>query len=282
VTLPPHVPPGDSAGEPLPPEPDTERAVVEGGGPERINPLEERSKGAASAADRWAHRRGEPRVFALFWTMFLMSAALLTVLVDRMPRGLDAAHVRTPSRVLMVLVATGLVLLWPMVRLSQASPRRPALAALIDVFVILLPMQAVLWPTTFIAGWGWTVTAWVSATLACWTLLLGGVIGVATRTPWTEPRTLWMIVCAAIALGGPAFWTLSQLAGAPEVRGALLASPLSAVYVLTSPAGNTAPAPPPGMWLAAAIVLGASVPLWVWAACPAPRAVAGPARGGYN
>ena len=51
--------------------------------------------------DRWAHRRGEPRMLALFWSIYLFGAAISTVM--RIPvLGMPDLHVvRNASRMLL-------------------------------------------------------------------------------------------------------------------------------------------------------------------------------------
>ena len=54
----------------------------------------------------------------------------------------------------MIAISAGICVLWPMVRLSQELPRgRRFGSALLDVLVVGVPVQMVLWPLSLLAGW---------------------------------------------------------------------------------------------------------------------------------
>ena len=108
--------------------------------------------------DPWAHRKGEPRVFALLWAMYLLIAAVLTVFSVR-----ALGYPRTSQFVfgglsMLTVAMVGIMLLWPALRLGQATPERPTTAALFDLAVVLLPVHAIVWPLSMLTGWPWTVT----------------------------------------------------------------------------------------------------------------------------
>src|SRR5262245_41002258 len=100
----------------------------------------------AAPSDPWAHRRGEPRTLAALWLLFLFAATILSVGAVGL-FGLVSTDVYRPAaRVMLEIVTIGVVVLWPMVRLSQEAPKFPLRAMLGDCLVILLPTQAVIWP----------------------------------------------------------------------------------------------------------------------------------------
>src|SRR5262245_56761146 len=67
----------------------------------------------------WSHRRGEPRTFAAIWLLFLFAATILSVGAVGL-FGLVSTDVYRPAaRVMLEIVTVGVVILWPMVRLSQ-------------------------------------------------------------------------------------------------------------------------------------------------------------------
>ena len=115
----------------------------------------------ATRHDRWAHRRGEPRLFAFLWTLFLLGATLLGFGSLGAIGMIDAGTYRAVARVILVSVAVGVVVVWPMTRLSQVTPaRRATRAAFIDFIVIALPLQAVVLPQVFLP-FGWSkVIVW--------------------------------------------------------------------------------------------------------------------------
>src|SRR5947207_1904454 len=77
-------------------------------------------------ADPWAHRRGEPRIFAFLWTLFLFAATGFTFMAAVSMGGTSADVMRPATRALLAVTAAGVVLIWPMVRLSQAPDEHPA------------------------------------------------------------------------------------------------------------------------------------------------------------
>src|ERR1043166_1453153 len=95
--------------------------------------------------DPWAHRRGEPRTFAALWLLFLFAATILSVGAVGIFGLMSTDVYRPAARVMLEIVAIGVVVLWPMVRLSQAAPAFPLRAMLGDAVVVLVPAQAVIW-----------------------------------------------------------------------------------------------------------------------------------------
>src|SRR5437867_4288680 len=75
--------------------------------------------------DPWSHRRGEPRLFAFLWTLFLFAATGITFMTAVSLGGNSADVMRPATRALLALTGAGVVLLWPMVRLSQAPDEHP-------------------------------------------------------------------------------------------------------------------------------------------------------------
>ena len=111
--------------------------------------------------DRWAHRRAEPRTLGFLWAMFILLAGLSTigVLLVRGPWALlDEEVYQYAARTMLLSVAIGVALLWPMARLSQTVSLResPASAMFKDLLAILPPVQAVVWAQV-VARAGWTI-----------------------------------------------------------------------------------------------------------------------------
>lgn len=187
----------------------------------------------------WSHRKGEPRVFALLWTAFLMAATLL------MFASLSAAWVVTPesyrpaAQSLLMVVILGVVVLWPMTRLCQAPPRERALSATLkDMVVVLLPVQALVWPHTLriLSGWPAGVVAAVSLSTISWGLVAGGVLAIAQVTSGGRTgvaRTVWMLVILLLVLGAPAWLALT---GAMRVDQMDSSSPGTTLGWMFSPA----------------------------------------------
>lgn len=230
--------------------------VSESGGVDPI-PVPDAPRREVSRYDRWAHRRGEPRVFALLWTVYLMLATGLALAAIGV-RGQVTVDVYRPiAQVLLVTVAAGVVLVWPLVRLSQARPSRSgAWAAMTDYFVVVLPVQAIVWPQAFLTAWSLDALGAVSVMLASWGLLVAGMLAWAlgpglgredrTRVPGSA---VWMAVWVALVSGGPVVGQVLAGSGTPP-NGAMLTSPLTAVHALTGglPVGTLGSSVTAGQW----------------------------------
>ncbi len=222
-------------------------------------------------ADRWAHRRGEPRLLTLCWSIYLLIAAIITVFSVQFI-GLNQPNMfQNSTRALMVMTAAGLTILWPMVRLSQAPALRPVRGAFSDFFALMLPAQAIVWPTMLLTSWSWEVTGGVSLLLFSWAALLGAMIAIGAARQPSWRRSIWMAMCLVV-VGGVA---VSQLIGAilkitptPTVW---LASPFTAIYALTDAPSGLAPTMTGQEWLASIAPLALATPLWALAAIFAPR-----------
>lgn len=146
--------------------------------------------------DRWAHRRAEPRTLAFLWAMYILMAGLLTigVLLFRGPWALlDKEVYQYAARTMLLCVALGLCVLWPMVRLSQSVPlrERASGALLKDMLVLLPPMQAVVWAQAAArAGWAIDLIAAMALSLVAYPMIVGAMMALILRprVPLSEPR----------------------------------------------------------------------------------------------
>ncbi|MFI4917321.1 MAG: transcription elongation factor GreA [Phycisphaerales bacterium JB060] len=137
--------------------------------------------------DRWAHRRAEPRTLAFLWAMYILLAGLLTigVLLFRGPWALlDKGVYQYAARAMLLSVAVGLAVLWPMVRLSQSASLRERSAAAFfkDLLVLVPPTQAVVWAQAAArAGWAIDLIAAIALSLAAWPMIAGLVLALVLR-----------------------------------------------------------------------------------------------------
>lgn len=223
--------------------------------------LEESGSVAPLSDEAWSHRRGEPRLLVLCWAVYLLAASGATIM--RLPQMgfAEPRFVQGAARVLMVLIAGGLTLLWPMVRLSQASPRRPRTAALVDYFALSVPLCAVLWPVTWLGRWDWRVTAAVLAMLGAWGLCVAGVVAMGTRGSSGAGRTGWAIAVVIALAAGPVIGAM--LSGVvTDASWAFYASPMTGVFALTSEGASLTVVMRPLEWWAALGPLAAACVLW--------------------
>lgn len=206
--------------------------------------------------ERWAHRKGEPRTLVLLWTMFLMASAAVTVFsvgVLGMPQ---RVQFQPAARAMFAMAAIGLCVLWPMVRLSQAAPSRPLRAVWLDIASLILPAQAIVWPTKLLTGWSWEVLAGCAAAQASWTVLVGAMIGTALRGGAARPigaRTGWMGAVLLVVGGAPALLLLGGLLGVTPGEAGWLASPLTVSHTLTASLSGLSPGMTRAEWAAVAL-----------------------------
>jgi len=163
-----------------------------------------------SEADKWSHRRGEPRNFAFLWAIYLMLGSIIALGVV-LSGGIITLDAYQPlSRGLVVTLAIGVMVFWPLMRLSQAAPDESApIAVLKDLAIVLIPLQAVVWPQMVLARWTPDIVLATSLAMIAWAFLIGGLLAMGTRSNATW-RSAWMATIVALVVGGA---TLSVLAG---------------------------------------------------------------------
>lgn len=258
--------------------------------PQPLGPVLPTSEGPQVKVDRWAHRRGEPRTFAVLWLFFLMGATLITI-GSAGVIGLVSTDVYRPmARVMLVLAAGGVSVLWPMTRLSQVIPHQPAKAVVVDLVVLLFPLHLMIWPQTlpWMASWTLATTAALAASCTAWSLLIGALLGSALQdvsrrefsgsaAPGASAighrpsaaRSVWMGVFIVLA-GAGVVVGLFAASGTPEAsastdgRGAWMWSPMSAVWELTADQSWTGWATVLGATHRTALVVTAGIALIAW------------------
>ncbi|MCA9293511.1 MAG: hypothetical protein KDA20_06835 [Phycisphaerales bacterium] len=214
----------------------------------------------AGTQDPWAHRKGEPRVFALLWAVYLLVAAVLTVFSVR-----ALGYPRTSQFVfgglsMLTLALVGIMLLWPALRLCQAKPALPTTSALLDLAVVLLPVHAIVWPLSMLTGWPWTVTVGLLLLVTGWGMVAAGVIAITVQQTQRggvhASRLLAIIVLLVLCIAPPAFRVLAMQAGhwAPSLVD--LASPLSAPWALALAPEGYFPVMTRQGWLASIVPVG--------------------------
>ena len=230
-----------------------------------------------SPDDPWAHRKGEPRLFALFWCIFLMLSALLTLFAVRNLGAPTSLQHQRGAKAMLTLVVVGICVLWPLTRLSQASPERQSRATLFDLLVLLLPVQGVVWPMPILTNWRWSVVGGLVTMLCCWTLLIGAIVRLGL-TSQDSARRLWaMTLCLIVVGAAPLVWIGLGMLGATGIQGLLLASPLSAIHALTSAPSGFTPSMTRIEWLAA--LAPAALALFVFMSATLTGAPPGDAKG---
>ncbi|MCP3981514.1 MAG: hypothetical protein GY716_19625, partial [bacterium] len=114
---------------------------------------------------------------------------------------------------MLLCLASGLMIGWPLLRLSQTRSAAPIRQTVLDLVVILSMVQVIIWPLRLVTTWSLSRTAAIDATLAGWTLLAGAVVTAAITTDRRGPRNLAMIACMAMCLLGPALGVAGVMRG---------------------------------------------------------------------
>ncbi|RMH11215.1 MAG: hypothetical protein D6695_09685 [Planctomycetota bacterium] len=188
----------------------------------------------------WDHRRGEPRTFALAWTIFLMLATLVMFSTLGAARVVTIDIYRPAVQALLLTITAGIVVLWPMTRLSQESPRTDICGSIArDLVVLLVPTQALIWPQTLrmLGAWPLSQTAALSVSQASWAIVIGGILALALIF---DPRGrdivrgAWMVVILLLVLGVPMLQVLlgaiGPAASTDHSAAAFMCSPLLAAF----------------------------------------------------
>lgn len=198
-----------------------------------------RRGGSGRHADPWAHRRGEPRVFAFCWMIYLLLALSGSVLWVLRSSDLTSDSYSPAARIMLVVLAAGSCVLWPMTRLSQRGPEGNVLGhTFLDLVVVLVPAQVVVWPMSFLARWPLDVVAGVSLLLASWTALIGGVLAVAQTTLGDHrdesargvARSVWMGVVLVLVGVGPVCIGVLEAMSRPVPGWLASMSPFTGIY----------------------------------------------------
>lgn len=187
----------------------------------------------------WSHRRGEPRVFALIWMLYLMgvTALMFASLSDAV--FVSPSITRPAARGMLLATIAGIVLLWPGIRLSQYPAERPVRCVLRDLFVVLIPAQAVIWPHALreLGDWSFSVLIALAGVFAAWGLLTGGILAMADSGRGAgRVRWAWMLVILVVCLGSPVYALARGQFRAVSAEGARpgwMFSPLTAVLEIT-------------------------------------------------
>lgn len=125
------------------------------------------------------------------------------------------------SQLMMLAVLLGLLLIWPLYRLSESvGPGRPGVSSkvpdsdgylqtyvLVDWVSLLIVSQAVFWPLQVVNDWPRYQTQWLNLSLVAWSLMAALFVawGCGRRSAWS--RGVAMALCIALA-GGAGFWAV--------------------------------------------------------------------------
>ncbi|HED53939.1 MAG TPA: hypothetical protein ENJ00_07025 [Phycisphaerales bacterium] len=220
---------------------------------------------------------------------YLLASTLVVFLSLGDPVRVTAEGYREGVRMLITAIAIGITIMWPMLRLSQASPVGGGGHAVArDLMILLIPLQAVLWPQTLLTGWTFSAIGAAALTLLAWSLLVGALVAAGlgfgqqdthgqsklqeiqyAENSVTIARTLWMLAILTLVLAGPLLMVLIRSIGrgsSAEFQVMLgMSSPLTAPWELLKDrvwTGHRA-AVGPEHWRAVWMTLSIAVAAWV-------------------
>ena len=213
------------------------------------------------------------RGLVLGWCIWLLGSWSSTLLIES----------PVPAARWMIFASLiGLMLLWPVIRLSQelavggghsaevaplggpAMLRRypsqrllsgPGLA-LADWLALMIVFQAVIWPLRLSAGWSIGQSLWLDAAIAAWSLLVAAIIAVGSLARQGTYRALAMLLCVLLMFAEPTLMVLMRRAQI-NVAWQMHISPIQAIWGL-----STSPVlwqPDPWRFQIIAVALGAVV-----------------------
>ncbi len=201
-----------------------------------------------------------PRGLILIASIWLVTSWVLAIGV-RTPVEASSASYTPGVRLMLITAAIGLVIGWPLLRLSQGEVASPMKQTILDLIVLLALVQVVIWPLRLVTPWSPARTAALDATLVAWTALTGALVASASGTHRTGPRNIAIMACVSMCVAGPVLAIIGlQFGSIGGVTHRLLrVGPLLEVYEI-SRGGRTAPEP--GQWRWITIVALAAAAGW--------------------
>ncbi|MCK4871455.1 MAG: hypothetical protein KAS72_01905 [Phycisphaerales bacterium] len=206
----------------------------------------------SNTAPRRSAEPGFPGLLALAWLVYLLAAAALTLLW-RQPPHPDALFFGSAMRRMIVLMTVGLLILWPMIRLSQPPGRSTTGSLLIDIIIMFSMIQVVIWPMRFVTRWTSLQMGMVDVMIASWAVLISGIVAVGVAPASGRGRWRAMTACVLLIFAGPglaaAVEGVGGMGGAGGAGGVLphpisewltSASPLTMIFTATADNGHIA------------------------------------------
>lgn len=205
-----------------------------------------------------------PRGLIFVASLWLIASWILALGV-RMPVQPSSASYTPGVRLMLLCMMIGLLIGWPLLRLSQQATPFPLRQTMLDLIVLLTLCQVVIWPLRLVTPWTAGRTAAIDATIGGWLLLAGAVVAGAIGTRRSGPRNVAMIACLCMCLLGPALaWGgvvsgLNRMSGVDAVE-LIGLGPLMAIRTLGEGGGSQ---PTSSQWQWISLLAAAAVAAWV-------------------
>ncbi len=203
-----------------------------------------------------------PRGLILMASAWLVSSWIIAIGV-RAPVEASSASYTPGVRLMLISVTVGLVIGWPLLRLSQPPVGMAFRRTWLDLAVLVALVQVVLWPLRLVTPWTIGRTTAVDLTIVAWTVLVGALVASAVGSSRAGPRMVAMAACLGLCVAGPAVASV-VLAGGLAAGPMLQVGPLMEVHTLTG--GGGAPQET-AQWRWIGLVVLADVVAWaaLWA-----------------
>jgi hypothetical protein len=160
------------------------------------------------------------RPLALGWCIWLLSSWLLGLAINPLVMATvlpDESRIAVAERLVPVVHVTmqmallGVMVVWPVFRLSHSPPARVALRLGGDLLVLWAVFQVALWPLGYLSRWPVERVLAIDAILMTWSV----PIALWIYLGWRGARVEMIVACLACVLTwcGPVLWALG--AGQP-------------------------------------------------------------------
>lgn len=114
-------------------------------------------------------------------------------------------------RLMLVCLAAGLLIAWPLLRLSQAPAPAPRWQTILDLIVLVAMVQVVIWPLRLVTRWSLERTAALDALLLSWTVVVAVIVASAIGSASRGLRTMAMLGCVVLVAAGPLLGWMLEL-----------------------------------------------------------------------
>ena len=147
----------------------------------------------------------------------------------------------------------GLMLMWPLLRLTQGRPGALAAGSVLwDWFCLNLMFQAVVWPLQVSAEWSMVQALWLDLAVAGWSLMTGLILLVSSGWRSSLGRSGAMGLCLLLVLAEPALMAVVTLTSSDAVW-VMWVSPIDTIAGLTTHPARIWPAHVMGVVVVAAL-----------------------------
>ena len=227
----------------------------------RVNLEEEQAKPVDVARGQVVQA---PGFLVLSWSVWLLGSWVVALMLDPSIRAV---------RWMVFSCLFGLMVLWPVVRLSQGLmvregdrwrvERASRWRALLDWVVLYAVFQAVVWPLRVSTDWSFGQVLQLDLAVGVWSLFIAAVVSLGCRMVSGWGRVGVMIFCVLVLVGEPVIlaWMNVGAVEGESVWWKMVFSPLEAVWSLTGPGIEWIE----GAWRDEVVMVGVLAGLlWIW------------------